>query len=43
MKRFIDYNKAFDKVKHDTVLKMLRDVRIGGNVIRIIINLKKIP
>ena len=36
---FIDYTKAFDKVKHEDMLKILRDLQFNGKNIRLVINL----
>ena len=36
---FIDYTKAFDKVRHETLLDMLQELEIDGKDIRIIRNL----
>ena len=36
---FIDYRKAFDKVKHKDLLKMLQDVGIDNKDLRVIRNL----
>lgn len=31
--RFIDYNKAFDRVKHEKLILCLQDIELGGNYI----------
>ena len=36
---FIDYSKAFDKVKHEELLAMLRKLDIDGKDLRVIGNL----
>src|SRR5204862_8244908 len=36
---FIDYNKAFDKVKHQEIIKMLENIGIDGKDLRIIKNM----
>lgn len=36
---FIDYSKAFDKVKHETLLEMLQSLDMDGKDIRILRNL----
>ena len=36
---FVDYEKAFDKVKHEEMLKLLRDINIDGKDWRLIQNL----
>ena len=36
---FVDYEKAFDKVKHEEMLKLLRDINIDGKDLRLIQNL----
>ena len=36
---FIDYTKASDKVRHETLLDMLQELEIDGKDIRIIRNL----
>ena len=36
---FIDYTKAFDKVRHETLLDMLQELEIDGKDIRVIRNL----
>lgn len=36
---FIDYTKAFDTVKHQVIMKMLKDINIDGKDLRIIRNL----
>ena len=36
---FIDYTKAFDKVKHDELIKMLEDINIDRKDLRIIKNI----
>ena len=36
---FIDYEKAFDRVKHENLIKMLKNINIDGKDLRIIKNL----
>ena len=36
---FVDYEKAFDKVKHEEILKLLRDIHLDGRDLRLIQNL----
>ena len=36
---FVDYEKAFDKVKHEELLKLLRDIHLDGRDLRLIQNL----
>ena len=36
---FVDYEKAFDKVKHEEMLKLLRDINVDGKDLRLIQNL----
>ena len=36
---FIDYTKAFDRVKHDEMLKQLKQLRVGGKDLRVIKNM----
>ena len=39
MEIFLDYSKAFEKVKHEDMVKMLQELDIDGEDIRIIRNL----
>ena len=36
---FIDYEKAFDRVNHESMIKCLKDIRLNGKDIRLIVNL----
>ena len=36
---FIDYSKAFDKVRHEELLEMLQELDINGKDLRLIRNL----
>ena len=36
---FVDYEKAFDRVRHEEMLKLLRDLNIDGKDLRLIQNL----
>ena len=36
---FIDYEKAFDRVNHELMIKCLQDIGMNGKDIRVIVNL----
>ena len=36
---FIDYEKAFDRVNHESMIKCLKDIGLNGKDIRLIVNL----
>ena len=36
---FIDYEKAFDRVNHESMIKCLKHIRLNGKDIRLIVNL----
>lgn len=36
---FIDYEKAFDKVRHEELMTMLKDLHIDGKKMKLIQNL----
>ena len=36
---FIDYAKAFDRVKHENLIKCLKEIGLDGKDIRVITNL----